>query len=216
MKRHDLVTRPLTLAALLFCAAYASATFPREAQAGIGFQVERITNINDEPGANSFAIGGLGTREPSFWQHDGQLYFPAYNPATGVELYRYDGVTTSLVADINPGPEGSFPGRGDYPYQEFNGDLYFFASGVDDMGSAVGNELHRLNHLTGQVDLVIDAVPGPDDESEGTSPSDEKHVFSGQMFFDAAGEFYRTDGTSVSRDLRRNLSLTPTSARVQW
>ena len=43
---------------------------------------------------------------------DGYVYFRAFRPDIGVELFRSDGTPegTGLVADIVPGPTGSFPG----------------------------------------------------------------------------------------------------------
>src|SRR5262245_11387193 len=37
------------------------------------------------------------------------VFFQAYDPTAGYELWKSDGTTTALVADINPGGGDSFP-----------------------------------------------------------------------------------------------------------
>lgn len=59
----------------------------------------------------------------SLFEYNNNLYFQAYDSITGHELYKYDGVSTSLVRDINSGSAGSFPNN----YQIVNGELYFIA-----------------------------------------------------------------------------------------
>jgi ELWxxDGT repeat protein len=67
---------------------------------------------------------------------DNALYFNAGTEETGSELYRLapDG-TPILVADINQGPDGSFPSG----FTEFNGKLYFTA-----FTEETGRELYQL------------------------------------------------------------------------
>lgn len=58
---------------------------------------------------------------------DGQIYFPADTPATGVELFGYDPATgqTRLVVDLEPGPAPSYPRR----LTPAGGKLYFYDEG---------------------------------------------------------------------------------------
>lgn len=76
------------------------------------------------------------------------LYFTAYTPATGTELWRYNDTTCSLYADIWPGPRTgmafhygtSTPELPSYAaFTEFQGDLYFKAQ-----DSLHGYELWRI------------------------------------------------------------------------
>ncbi|MHC4402014.1 MAG: hypothetical protein ACYTG0_20270 [Planctomycetota bacterium] len=54
----------------------------------------------------------------------GALYFAGETTDHGVELWRYDGKSTSLAADVNPGSGSSVP-RG---FTVFEGELYFAAN----------------------------------------------------------------------------------------
>src|SRR6185436_18957586 len=58
----------------------------------------------------------------------GSLYFTAYDPATGVELWRSDGTPggTALVDDIAPGTVDSLP----VPGGELGGLVLFSAAGA--------------------------------------------------------------------------------------
>jgi ELWxxDGT repeat protein len=44
-----------------------------------------------------------GERLGTMWEFEGQLFFKAYTPETGMELFTTDGTTTTLVADVRPG-----------------------------------------------------------------------------------------------------------------
>lgn len=101
---------------------------------------------NDEP----YSLAVLGDR----------LYFPAYHPDLGVELWSTDGTTagTQLVGDIAPGSSTSFP----VGLQAFDGQLYFAAS-----DGTLGYELWRfdpqavpLSGAGGQRSFTIQAGDG--------------------------------------------------------
>ena len=53
----------------------------------------------------------------------GFVYFAANDGANGTELWRTDGATTTMVANINAAGASSFPAA----FTEFNGFLYFQA-----------------------------------------------------------------------------------------
>ena len=55
---------------------------------------------------------------------NGSLYFVATTPDTGYELWKCDGNTVTLAADINPGPGSSFP----QSLAVCNGELCFSAT----------------------------------------------------------------------------------------
>jgi ELWxxDGT repeat protein len=76
------------------------------------------------------------------------LYFTAFTPATGTELWKYNDTTCVLYADVRPGPRSgmayhynaSLPETPSYAaFTEFKGDLYFKAQ-----DSAHGYELWRI------------------------------------------------------------------------
>lgn len=65
---------------------------------------------------HSFVI--LGARG----NYPGKLYFAASTPATGEELYVYDGASITLAAELTPGPEGGAPIDGLIRFQD---SIYF-------------------------------------------------------------------------------------------
>jgi|GEM_PF-4231543 len=104
------VTKALScLAVLLFVSLGAG---PR---CGAG-EVSLAADIN--AGSGSSGLGWLT-------ELDGVLYLTAYTPATGVELWRFDGKTVSLAADVCPGPDSSTPAS----LVAYNNRLYFSAEG---------------------------------------------------------------------------------------
>ncbi|MEW6094083.1 MAG: hypothetical protein AB1531_08980, partial [Chloroflexota bacterium] len=125
--------------------------------------------------------------------YDGVLYFAADDGSHGVELWMYDGTTTSLVADI-------FPGVDTYGYINhsnpsnliiFGDDLYFSAEG------ASGVELYRYEPDLGTATL-IDVNPG-----SGSSTPTDFVVFDNALYFLAENptygvELWKCDGTTLS------------------
>jgi ELWxxDGT repeat protein len=57
-----------------------------------------------------------------FIVHDGYLYFSGNDGVSGVELYRYNGIETEMIADINPAGDSN-PKN----FSVWNGKLYFQA-----------------------------------------------------------------------------------------
>ncbi|MEO6832501.1 MAG: T9SS type A sorting domain-containing protein [Chitinophagaceae bacterium] len=86
-----------------------------------------------------------------------ELFFTAYEPATGCELWHYDGTKTSLYADICAGTDSGFVTRENYSYgqritptfTEYNGHLYFRAR-----DKAHGTELWRIGDLPSGVQAI--------------------------------------------------------------
>lgn len=103
------------------------------------------------PGTESFvASAGIGAAK----ENGGVLYFPAKDPAHGIELWRTDGTPagTYRVTDICPGPCDSEPGE----ITPFKGEVYFSAKdGVS------GYELWASNGTPGHARRVRDLCPGP-------------------------------------------------------
>jgi ELWxxDGT repeat protein len=101
-----------------------------------------VADIN--PGVDNSGPSGL-----TLFQ--GKLYFEAYEPNTGSELWRSTGSGAELVGEVNPGPENAYP----YELTEFQGILYFGAENDD-----LGYELWSTDG--GPPKLVKDILPGTD------------------------------------------------------
>ena len=134
-------------------------------------------------------INAQGDSTPYFFTALGNyLYFAAGNGAEGAdnELWRTNGSTTTLFADINVGEDGSWPGD----LTLFNGYIYFSA---DD--GIHGLELWRTDGTT--TTLVEDINEGAD-----TSAPYELTVLGGHLYFVADDgvhgfEVWRTDGSTT-------------------
>jgi ELWxxDGT repeat protein/cysteine-rich repeat protein len=115
------------------------------------------------------------------------LFFTAYEPETGVELWKTDGRTASAVADIVPGYGSSSP----HALAAAAGTLFFSAS-----QPATGHELWKTDGVT--TTLVADIEPGPG----GSSPTQLTAVGGGVFFVacDSAHgcELWHSDGGSAS------------------
>jgi ELWxxDGT repeat protein len=87
---------------------------------------------NIDPGTTSSTNNGYGADvadNSGFVPFNGKLYFSAYQPATGYELWATDGTAagTTLVKDILAGPGSSYAGSY-YALAAFNNKLYFAAN----------------------------------------------------------------------------------------
>lgn len=72
--------------------------------------------------------GFEGSSPFSFQEFNGNLYFTAFNSATGRELYRTDGTATILFKEFNVGPGFGFDLSADRPkFIVLNNKMYFFA-----------------------------------------------------------------------------------------
>ena len=136
-----------------------------------------------EISASAFNYGGSDT---TFAVLGSYLYFVGFTNSSGAELWRTDGVTTSLVKDINSGvADGARP-----TFKKLGSYLYFTAR-----DATHGWELWRTNGTT--TTMVKDIQPG-----SGNSYPDHFTEFAGKLYFDlttdATGwEMGSTDGTSA-------------------
>lgn len=149
-----------------------------------GDRYSRATHeVVNVPGNGSALIVGIVERR-DFTVAGDNLYFEAYERTTGFELWKVDDTGTVVqVADLNPGPDSSFPSGA-----ELNGEFYFAA---DD--GTTGRELWKADG-DGGVIQVADIDPGPD----GSRPSGFT-VFDGALYFTAddgaAGDgLWKVDG----------------------
>ncbi|MEX2187571.1 MAG: dockerin type I domain-containing protein [Pirellulales bacterium] len=127
---------------------------------------------------------------------DGEIYFRANDRVHGLELWRFDGTTATLAADIVPGDATS----SSYPsgLTVFNDALYFAAdNGID------GSELWRFDGTAATMIANINErpqLPGVDPVHH-SNPSDFR-VFGDRLYFSAddgihGRELFRFDGTQV-------------------
>lgn len=74
--------------------------------------------------------GNFGSSPESFKVLGNDLIFVAFESATGTELYKYDGTSTTLLKDIRVGSSGGMTGNGNEDYEiftELNNELLFLA-----------------------------------------------------------------------------------------
>ncbi|MBI3784800.1 MAG: hypothetical protein HY270_15510, partial [Deltaproteobacteria bacterium] len=118
------------------------------------------------------------------------LYFSASEATHGSELWKTDGTTVTLVKDIDPGIEGSYPSM----LTNVNGILFFFA-----YDSTYGTELWRSSGSAGGTFMVKDIAPGIQDS---TPDYPSVAVIDSTLFFVAVdsnaweADLWKSDGTS--------------------
>lgn len=149
----------------------------------------------DDPGAaprllTAVAGTSFGSPVQTAIEFSGELWFSAFEPATGQEWWRTDGTVagTQLAFELAPGPAGSFP----QPLAADAQRLWF-------MGTApgVGRELHTVDS-SGTPQLVVDLAPGPESNSGsfGALLDDGRLVFGGGASTTQL-EPYVSDGTAA-------------------
>lgn len=101
------------------------------------------------------------------------IFFPADDGVRGMELWMYSGpgVGCTIVADLEPGPDGSDPGD----LTVFDGTVVFAASGSD-----VGRELWSTSGAAASTTLAADIYPGVED-----SWPYNLSVYGGRLYFTA-------------------------------
>ncbi len=164
--------------------------------AGQGTELWRYTGVG-MPTEAARIYPNNGSSPEHFAVFNNQLYFSAYDGVNGRELWRYNGSTASLAADINPGaPYLSSNPNGMTAY---NGKLYFNA---DD--GVHGFELWSFDGTNAQMVAEINPTPDPgngDTFLMDSSPSSFK-VFDGVLYFSAddgvhGRELWSYDGTTT-------------------
>ena len=166
---------------------------------------EAGTNLFAEINPNTSNTLSAGSNPRHFQVYDGYLYFAADNGTIGEELYRTDGTTVELVADIFPNNLNSAFGKSSSPngFYIFNNDLYFSANVYDvGLNQILGRELFRYNVADGIV-FIKDIFPG---NLNGSLAYERNYFFelNNELHFAACDgsngtnvyEIYKTDGTN--------------------
>jgi len=126
------------------------------------------------------------------------LFFRAYDPTYGYEIYKTDGTigNTSIVKDISPGTTSSI--GDDFFSIEYN-NLFFFKAN----DQVHGGELWRTDGTEAGTFMLKDIFPGSGDGI--WKPGYQNYInhyaiMGGYLYFDAddgeIGAIYRTDGTT--------------------
>lgn len=166
-------------------------------------EADHYTALRDQPLDIVFAAAGADqfVELQHIWEHGAavepreltvfrdNLYFTAEHPASGRELWVYDGDRATLLADLVPGETGSNPHD-----LTVVGDALFFAT-----GDPLRSEPAKLWKYDGaQVELVADAYNGlPFGSISALFDFDGQLVF--RAFTTATGhEPFRLDGATVA------------------
>lgn len=178
-----------------------------------GMNPELYVTDGTEAGTNLFAeinpstsnTLAAGSNPRHFQVYDGYLYFAADNGTIGEELYRTDGTTVELVADIFPNNLNPAFGKSSSPngFYIYNNDLYFSANVYDvGLNQILGRELFRYNTTEGIV-FIKDIFPG---NLNGSLSYVRNYFFelNNELHFAACDgsngtsiyEIYKTDGTA--------------------
>jgi ELWxxDGT repeat protein len=137
----------------------------------------------------------------------GTLFFHAFDAAHGIELWKSDGVTASLVKDVCTGtcdgPWSSSPGMA-----SLNGRVYFVATD-NGPGGAYGVELWSSDGTAAGTNVVKDILPG----TSSSIPS-APVAAGGSVYFSAddgvsGRELWKSDGTAGGTVLVRDIEPGP-------
>jgi ELWxxDGT repeat protein len=122
---------------------------------------------------------------PSMVVIGSEAYFTANDGTHGNELWKTDGTTagTVMVADINPGSAGSYPGN----LTNVNGELFFSAT-----DGTHGYQLWKSDGTAAGTTMFADINRQPQNE-------ELKYLtnVNGTLFFSNAGNLWKSDGTAA-------------------
>ena len=166
-----------------------------------GTNVVLSTNINSTVTNDAFGNTiGNDSAPDSLTLFNGALYFSAFDPRRGGELWRYQNGVATRVADINPDANDTikFNPRSSWPHEilVYNNALYFSA---DSGGIFQDYELWKFDGATAS------RVANIRQSTDGTNSSSYPRwlsVFNGYLFFMADDgqngfELWRRDGTNT-------------------
>lgn len=153
---------------------------------------------SDGTPSGTYRIANFSTAGPVGELKPGTLLFTAETDQTGFELWRTDGTAqgTSLVKDISPGKESSYPGRG----VSFQSRVCFPATTLNE-----GNELWCSDGTAAGTVLIKDIAEGP----AGSFANSLQSIGSSFLFFATdvthGAELWRSDGTAAGTRLVKDV-----------
>ncbi len=157
-------------------------------------QVTLVKDIN--PGTSSSGPKGM-------YVFGDKIYFSAYDPVHGREVWATDGTEagTQLIKDIRPGASNSDP----IGFFGLNNRVYFFA-----FESTHGYELWSTDGTTAGTQLVKDIIPG----TGGTKPT-KMIAYNNKVYFLVEDQSYKvelwsTDGTAAGTQLVKKIDTPST------
>ncbi len=146
----------------------------------------------------------------------GNLFFAAYgDPELGTELWKTDGISVSLVANINPGPAGTNNSSSPKRMAAFQDKVYFVA---DD--GVHGDELWVSDGSEGGTYLVKDIYPGAfDGDPLNLTPGSDWLYFTVEDGINGR-ELWRTNGTTegtvLVKDILTGIGDSNPSGLTMW
>ncbi|XZF16186.1 ELWxxDGT repeat protein [Chitinophagaceae bacterium MMS25-I14] len=157
-----------------------------------------LKDINTTTQASSYS------QPCQFYEYNGLVYFNAYEPAHGGELWVTDGTTagTYLFKDINPASTGNSYSYAQY-FTTYNGKMYFSATnGID------GQELWVSDGTSAGTYMFKNINPNASDSS--SNPANFK-IYNGLLYFTAKDgvhgtELWTTDGTAAGTQMFQDIN----------
>jgi ELWxxDGT repeat protein len=183
----------------LYFSAYTLET-GRELWAYDGTNVSLVADINDTKHDIGFGTFEGNDSLPSWLTpFNGALYFSAYDPRRGAELWRHSDTTTDRVADISPDLDDTIKmnSNSSWPAEliEFSNALYFSAN------SGTTQTNYELWRYDGSSATLVTNIH-PDLGTENSSYPNSLHIFEGALYFMANNgingfELYKTDSSKT-------------------
>jgi gliding motility-associated-like protein len=146
-----------------------------------------LLDINPGPSGSNPEPRSVAPREETFVTMGNFVYFIADNGTNGIELWRTDGTTVTMIADINPGAGSSEP----KDLFVWGDEIYFSA----DNGTN-GYELYKTDGTTVTPFPEVRTIPSGNANPHGFTP------FNGELYFttltDLGHKICKTDGLTVT------------------
>jgi len=153
------------------------------------------------------STASFGSFPQSLMEFNGHLYFIATNAANGREIFKTDGTTVSIGAEIKLGSVSSFPTN----MLVMGTNLYF----VGYKSGQFGRELYQHSGANTSAVLLKDinatGGPGTDDAFSSLAVQNSFTVYNNRLFFSAdngvnGDELWMSDGTSAGTMLLRDVN----------